>query len=261
MALHRQILRPFFGRNTLQPYKEESDDETGYIMGAWQPFPDQGTTRWQSGRLRRNNPSPDFRESRRASPLRFPLRYSIRFYADVPPVERNMPSASLARTVSPADYSPPPTPSISSAPRRADLSLPPGAMPPAHIRTKSQTAIIEDASALVALAAVPRLGSNTTADPPGPPEAAGDDPSTAQPKKKHWYMRRKSRRMSEGDLLGSSPLAQDAGRSFVVVRKQRPGAPSTSRDALAPSDVDAEGEQKRSFTVLRQSNSDTPTPS
>ena len=33
------VLRP---EHALQPYKEESDDETGFIMGAWQPFPRPG---------------------------------------------------------------------------------------------------------------------------------------------------------------------------------------------------------------------------
>lgn len=33
------VLRP---EHAFQPYKEDSDDETGYIMGAWQPFPGPG---------------------------------------------------------------------------------------------------------------------------------------------------------------------------------------------------------------------------
>src|SRR5262249_10453082 len=33
------VLRP---EQALRPYKEDSDDENGYIMGAWQPFPGPG---------------------------------------------------------------------------------------------------------------------------------------------------------------------------------------------------------------------------
>ena len=47
----------------------------------------------------------------------------------------------------------------------------------------------------------------------------------AQPKRKHWYTRRKSRRLSDGDVAPEQTDEQSPGRSFVVVRKQRPGMP------------------------------------
>ena len=240
------VLRP---EHALQPYKEESDDETGFIMGAWQPFPrpgynpveDQpapeppksGFARVGGGRAHYESPYAITSNSLRGSNQTFPSS------------ERNVGSSHLQ---SPSyDYSPPPTPSISSATvaKQADVSLPPGAMPPAHVRTKSQTAIIEDASTLINLSDIrPSQGIIGQVED----EEAGE---AAQPKKK-WFGLRRNRRASELDPEPEPPAANDSepGRSFVVVRKARPGA-STGNNAGGPS---GEASEPRSFTVLRGNN-------
>lgn len=227
------VLRP---EHAMQPYKEESDDETGFIMGAWQPFPRPGYSPVDD-----HSPLPDAPQTGFArvgggrahyeSPYAIASSSSHRGSTQTfPSTERGgVGSSHLTNTITPHEYSPPPTPSISSAmaAKKADLNIPTGAVPPPHVRTKSQTAIIEDASALVTLADL------------RPPQAdAGndeDDGPQIQPKKK-WFNLRKNRRPSEleppVDLPAPDP---EPGRSFVVVRKARPGIPPS---AGGPSDAD-----------------------
>lgn len=243
------VLRP---EHALQPYKEESDDETGFIMGAWQPFPrpgynsveDQpapeppksGFARVGGGRAHYDSPYAITSNSVRGSNQTFPSS------------ERNAGSSHLQGPS--YDYSPPPTPSISSATvaRQADVSstLPPGAMPPAHhVRTKSQTAIIEDASALINLSDI-RASQGIIGH-----VGDEDESEAAQPKKK-WFGLRRNRRQSELDIEPSPLAASDAepGRSFLVVRKSRPGV-SAGNNAAGPT---GDGSEPRSFTVIRGNN-------
>lgn len=242
------VLRP---EHALQPYKEESDDETGFIMGAWQPFPrpgynqvdeqpspeppKSGFTRVGGGRAHYDSPYAITSNSFRGSNQTF--RSS----------ERNAGSSHLQGPS--YDYSPPPTPSISSATvaKQADVSLPPGAMPPAHVRTKSQTAIIEDASALINLSEIrPSQGIIGQVEDE-------EDSEAAQPKKK-WFGLRRNRRPSELDPEPELPSASEpeASRSFVVVRKSRPG---TANNNAGPST--AEASEPRSFTVIRGNNAES----
>ncbi|KAI0776185.1 hypothetical protein BD413DRAFT_688382 [Trametes elegans] len=255
------VLRP---EHAMQPYKEESDDETGFIMGAWQPFPGPGYNA-----VEESPPEPPKSGFARVAGGRahYDSPYAIasgstQTFPSVEQRERTARPSSVTQSASAVDYSPPPTPSITSAAQ----GLPPGAMPPAHVRTKSQTAVIENASALPFLAAA-REGAAAADE-----SAVADDDLSAlsQPKKKHWYNRRKNRRMSESDVLqnaaaGAGP-SQEPGRSFVVVRKQRPGAPGPSQHpstlASAQADEGPSGQrQGRSFEVLRgPNNSDPQTP-
>ena len=245
------VLRP---EHALQPYKEESDDETGYIMGAWQPFPGpgyspvestppapepskSGFTRVGGGRAHYDSPYAIANNSVRGSTQTFPS------------VERHVGPSSLSNVISPDDPIPP-SPSMGSAipaiAKTIDPGLPPGAMPPgqpSHVRTKSQTAIIENAP-LISLSDPPH--SATVGD-----FGAVDDTAVAPPKKKWYNIRSKNRRNSEADQLDipaedHTPPEPEPGRSFVVVRKGRPGAPN--RDANTPP---SEPTQKRSFQVLR----------
>ena len=239
------VLRP---EHAYQPYKEESDDETGFIMGAWQPFPrpgyssvdDQsplpdksqtGFARVGGGRAHYESPYAIASSSGRGSTQTFPS------------VERHGPGVAH-------DYSPPPTPSISSASaaRRADFSgLPSGAMPPAHIRTKSQSAIIEDASQLI------NLSEFRQPLPGGDRDDGEDDGPVMQPRKK-WFNLGRKRRPSELDPPPADLPAPDPepGRSFVVVRKGRPGMPAKDPSGSGPSDTEG-----RSFSVLRGNNADS----
>ncbi|EMD40517.1 hypothetical protein CERSUDRAFT_80183 [Gelatoporia subvermispora B] len=243
------VLRP---EHALQPYREESDDETGYIMGAWQPFPGPGYTAVEETP---EQPKVGFaRVGGGRAHYETPYAIASSSTHTFPSVERNVGSSSLAQPPSPIDYSPPPTPSVSSAAKRADISLPPSAMPPAHVRTKSQTAIIENLVSAQPLAAqlVERAQEAV-------PESAVDDLApTNQPKKNRWYNRRKPRRMSEGDVLDSVPNSSpDPGRSFVVVRKQRPGLPP--KEGTSSSANETTESAHRSFEVLRGSNNDPST--
>ncbi|KAL6309795.1 hypothetical protein BKA93DRAFT_284493 [Sparassis latifolia] len=242
------VLRP---EHALQPYKEDSDDETGYIMGAWQPFPGPGYSHLDGA----SHTPPEPQKSGFArvgggrAHIDSPYAIASGSTHTFPSVERNVPTSNLAHTPSPVEYSPPPTPSVGSVTKHADLNLPPGAMPPAHIRTKSQTAIIEDASALnLRSAAEGSFRSNAVVD------TTEDGFDVSQRKKRHWYNRRKSRRMSEGDLLTSSAAGQDVSRSFVVVRKQRPGIPPREASGSGSGGGRAPEDGRRSFTVHRGSN-------
>ncbi|KAH9948801.1 hypothetical protein B0H21DRAFT_214972 [Amylocystis lapponica] len=240
------VLRP---EHALQPYKEDSDDETGYIMGAWQPFPGPGYTAVEEPRAPEPQKSGFSRVGGGRAHFESPYAIASGSTHTFPSVERNLPSSSLATSSMPADYSPPPTPSIASAARLADVNLPPSAMSPAHIRNKSQTAVIENAAALLNVRPFSSSDPTTRDDAQF---ASADEDAQAQPKK-HWYNRRKSRRMSESDTLSAAAPSQgpDTGRSFVVVRKPRPGVPPAERESLNVEPVEP---GRGSFSVLRSSN-------
>lgn len=238
------VLRP---EHALQPYKEESDDETGYIMGAWQSFPRPGYNQ-----VNETSPIPEIPKSGFArvgggrAHYESPYAIASGSTQTFPSVENRQSLAPQASTKSAhQDYSPPPTPSMTGAAKRAELSdLPPGAMPPSHIRTKSQTAIIEDPSALPFMTGSRPLSQtqNTSAIDDG------DEESSPAPKKKHWFNLRKGRRSSDAEATLEVPPAEpepNSGRSFVVVRKQRPGAGGS------PGPSSSEPEPQGSFAVIR----------
>ncbi|XP_006456700.1 hypothetical protein AGABI2DRAFT_188538 [Agaricus bisporus var. bisporus H97] len=149
-----------------------------------------------------------------------------------------------------------PQPSLSSLTnvgRQAEYGqLPPGAMQPAHVRTKSQTAIIEDASKVYGLAATLTVNpsGSSNSNPEGgvgavrPPRFSvsvdddDDDDSSSieeQPKKKPWYrIGRRRPDGSDGPSSSSSTaapavdselggiLSAQPTRSFVVIRRTQP---------------------------------------
>ncbi|KAI0698562.1 hypothetical protein BC835DRAFT_1268740 [Cytidiella melzeri] len=235
------VLRP---EHALQPYKEESDDETGYIMGAWQPFPGPGYSavdvmpapeqpksgfaRVGGGRAHYDSPYAITNTSVRGSTQTFPS------------TERHIGPSALSNAMSLEEMSSPSSPSLGSAAISKPLELPPGAMPPgqsSHVRTKSQTAVIENASPLINLSAP----SHTT--------NANDSSAADDTPKKKWFNIRKNRRFSDADQLDVSALDPEPeskpGRSFVVVRKGRPGASSREES------TSSEPTEQRSFQVLR----------
>lgn len=224
------VLRP---EHALQPYKEDSDDETGFIMGAWQPFPGPGYAPVGEPRAPEAPKSGFSRVGGGRAHIDSPYAITAGSTHTFPSVDRVMPSSSLATSSIPHE-SPPPSPSVSSVPRHTEP--PPDAITPAHIRTKSQTAIIEDAAALLS------VQPSTSSDP-----ARGDGSTDEAHPRRSWFNLRRSRRMSESDTLtaaaGSGP---DTSRSFVVVRKQRPGAAQNDSDPPPPG--------RRSFSVLRGPN-------
>ncbi|KAK7049762.1 hypothetical protein VNI00_005793 [Paramarasmius palmivorus] len=264
------VLKP---EHALRPYREESDDETGFIMGAWQPFQTQpsgyipvketqpqktsGFSRVGGGRAHIDSPYA-ITAGGNQSTTTFPSLERPRG-----PAFADQSSSTLPRSpVVDNDESPPPSVSSNSAVRSGG-TLPPGAMPPFHVRTKSQTAIIEDAGSFagpshrqqysIGTSGAPgRTGRLDSAPPPSSyrrSTAASDDDrsSVDQPKKKPWYMLRRHRpHSSEG--YGSRPKDEETplepldvpppstttpGKSFVVIRKPPQGSPARSQQASA----------------------------
>ncbi len=255
-----------------RPYREDDDDE-GYIMGAWQayplrhgyvpvveqntapPPPKSGFSRIGGGKSHIDTPYAimDGTGSAFAHP-----NSSMQAIAPSSMIgngsTHTFPSVTQqnqSRTTLPQhglmgsttntnvfydDDDPPP--SLSSVARQPEYGqLPPGAMQPAHVRTKSQTAIIEDASKLYGHAALTAISANSgnSAGPsnniPGSsgwPNTTGihqtrfsvvadddnidgeDDDSTVeeQPKKKPWYRIIRHRPNSSDGPSSSAPAPQ-----------------------------------------------------
>ncbi|KAJ3825984.1 hypothetical protein F5880DRAFT_1548147 [Lentinula raphanica] len=160
------VLKP---EHALRPYREESDDETGYIMGAWQPFQNRssgyipvgdtastsavpppaakssGFSRVGGGRAHIDSPYAISQDQATASTHTFP---SIGHRAAASQAATgSVGELSLSRHR--VDDSPPPSVSSNIALGQRQVyedpsGLPPGAMAPYHVRKKSQTAIIEN---------------------------------------------------------------------------------------------------------------------
>lgn len=265
------VLRP---EQALRPYREDSDDEEGFIMGAWQPFPRPGynaVEEHQSPTQAHVNVSSTSGFSRvgggRAT---FDTPYAIASGSTstfpsgrTPSMAAN--SAQLPPTFHDDDDEPLPTASVANIarqPQQTQTDLPRGAMSP-HNRTKSQTAIVEDFNPTSLYLSPPTADKSRRASSSG---IADEDADGSQPKKKHWYQIRKNRRHSEGaDALArddgegepepDEPAATTPtpGKSFVVIRDKRP---QSSSPRPATGNTDASGSTDRattptSFRVLR----------
>lgn len=291
------VLRP---EQANRPYKEEfvDNDDEGYIMGAWQPFPKlsggyapagdgspiSGTNIFGQQKAKRSTGS----STNTASPSGFSRVGGGRAHIDTPYAittgsTHTFPSiGQQSQTQHSANHS---TSALAGQPLYyersmnetnddilletglaiGDNGLPPGAMQPAHIRTKSQTAIVEDYLPSVppsssSMAKSQRQQSQIPLGRPGsarhlsestflrPPEAknatkftleADDDDSgdeaDHQKKKKPWYHLRRNRpHSSEGrsstaassaDLGGGRPVDEELGG----LDSSSPGAPQTQR--------------------------------
>lgn len=235
------VLRP---EHAMRPYKEESDDEGGYIMHAWQPFPRPGYT-----------PVDDVPPEPKSG---FARVGGGRAHYDSPYAIKGQQS-SLSSTAFPSvEYPPPhlrvsdddplPTASLTNVARHPTTQH----AQPTHHRTKSQTAVIERVPALAGLQG---HGAEFSASMDGADDA--DDSDVAETPRKKWFqLRPKTRRQSESISKPledfEPPMPSEPGRSFVVVRK---GATASSRADAGPSNADAEDEPpRRSFAVLRGPN-------
>ncbi|KAK1224510.1 hypothetical protein PQX77_012589 [Marasmius sp. AFHP31] len=261
------VLKP---EHALRPYREESDDEAGFIMGAWQPFQNQPT-----GYIPVKEPAPPVKQSgfsrvgggRAHIDTPYAITGASQSNTAFPSQERtNRPPAFVDQSASSLPRSPvfeedSPPPSLSSAAARQQPrqdTLPPGAMQPFHARTKSQTAIVEDAGMLMGMrrrddssSSAGAIGSTGTSRPPSrttrldsapaPPSAyrhsaalSEDDRSSVdQPRKKPWFKLRRNRpHSSEGyrpqdeetplePLDIPAPSTTTPGKSFVVIRKNQ----------------------------------------
>ena len=268
------VFRP---EHALRPYREENDDDSGFIMGAWRPFPrpayapvgDHGTppaspaktvgtgfSRIGGGRSHFDTP------------------YSIATGSAY-----TFPSASLDLPPTPQRHShesnPSVTPSFPNAERQPYSSLPSGAIAP-HVRRKSQTAVIEHTPVPPKAAAVPSLPSSQLAIESSSfrrhsqlsevvsPVTDDDSPEVSQPKKRHWFQLRKPRRHSDGDdarpgdevLMDDKPA--DTGRSFVVLRDRKPSQPLASGSGSGSGGASDDAPPAKSFVVLRGKDN-TPT--
>ncbi|KDQ64151.1 hypothetical protein JAAARDRAFT_166156 [Jaapia argillacea MUCL 33604] len=265
------VLKP---EQALKPYKEDSDDESGHIMGTWQPFPRAGYNSVGSGSgTGRHSVQASASEAAPSTQSGFarvgggrahfdnPYAITAGSTVSFPSYERRGTGSTMGTPGTPKldeEDSPPPTPSVAAQPHAVLSSshLPAGAMAPSHIRTKSQTAIIEDASVLFSNSTTSftpeplsmDVPSTIVTDPEGQlsssnleREGSGEDEGIYI-KKKHWYQFRKPRRYSEGNNLRAASVDEtppappaETGRSFVVIREKRPGTGSSSgRDYSTP---------------------------
>ncbi|KAH7931184.1 hypothetical protein BV22DRAFT_1076964 [Leucogyrophana mollusca] len=284
------VLRP---EHALRPYREDmdSDDEGGYIMGAWQPFPGPGVRpKYERADSRpsveSNPPTPPAPTSGFSrvggGRAHFDSPYAIAggvtggagSTLTFPSVERKVTAGSVPRFEEEEVQTPTASmANVARLPALAHSSLPPGAMMP-HMRTKSQTAVIVDDTRAE--------GSRPVflRDQGGRTQSGGterkSDGGDGQPKKKYWFDFRRNRRHSEGDVLegqdatgdggagaedASTPEKKDTGKgkSFVVIRDRKPqGSPASQADQ-EPTQVGAEAgpssptpkERRKSFVVLR----------
>ncbi|KAG6910813.1 hypothetical protein DXG01_007702 [Tephrocybe rancida] len=271
------VLRP---EQAMRPYREDSEDE-GYIMGAWKPFPKPGyapvlsespLAATSKSALHQQLTKPSQTTLTTTAPSGFSRVGGGRAHIDTPYAitagsTHTFPSIGQstmpAHTIFDNDESPPPSLSNVEGRQPDFATLPPGAMQPSHIRTKSQTAIVEDAGILATFQGLgsssgrtQRLSSGGLLRPPvmtGMPADYGDDDSEEMAtKKKSWFRLGRNRaHSSEGSApaVPSSPtppalpMDEEMGgvgetpqptRSFVVIRKPQPGS-AGSRSANTPS--------------------------
>jgi hypothetical protein len=259
------VFRP---EHALRPYREENDEDTGYIMGAWRPFPRPGYASVGDQGTPPESPSKSGTGFSRIGGGRshFDTPYSIATGSAY-----TFPSASLDLPPTPQRHShesnPSVTPSFTNAERQPFPSLPAGAMAP-HVRRKSQSAVIEHVAAAPKATAASSLPSSQLAinvsssyhrhsqlSEVVSPVTDDDSPEVSQPKKRYWFQLRKPRRHSAGDearpeaeVLTDKPA--DTGRSFVVLRDRKGSQPLASGSGSGTGEA-SDPPPAKSFVVLR----------
>ncbi|KAF8231414.1 hypothetical protein L208DRAFT_1399050 [Tricholoma matsutake] len=268
------VLKP---EHAMRPYREDSEDE-GFIMGAWQPSRKAGYAPVMDAPLS-TTPTSTIQKASQSTTnvtqsgfsrvgggrahIDTPYAITTGSTHTFPSIGQNSNPGFSAAALFDDDNSPPPSLSSVGVGRQApDMgALPPGAMQPSHIRTKSQTAIIEDASKLASSSSGPqhqfpvqprRQYASSGGLLRSPVVIMGDNDEDdgsedAHPKKKPWYHLRRSKVNSEGSPVSPASMPIDAelgglssdstsqpGRSFVVVRKPklstgRLGQPNSKR--------------------------------
>ena len=258
------VFRP---EHALRPYREENDDDTGYIMGAWRPFPRPGYNTVGDHATPPESPATKTGFSRvGGGRSHFDSPYSLTTGSmhTFPPASA---SADRPPTSDSYESNPSVTPSVTNAERRPYSSLPPGAMAP-HARRKSQSAVIEHvpappkpavvSSSQLAVTVPSSFRRHSQLSEVVSPISDDDASEVNQPtKRRHWFQRRKPRRHSDGDEarppgeVALTDKPSDTGRSFVVLRGRKTSQPSqpvvSGSDSGGPSDAPP----VKSFVVLR----------
>ncbi|KAJ7682056.1 hypothetical protein DFH06DRAFT_286322 [Mycena polygramma] len=275
-SIHSQppsVLRP---EHALRPYREDSDDESGYIMGAWQPFPRPGYVPVKDG----SSSSVPTSAPPQQQQSGFSRVGGGRAHIDTPyaiTAGAAGAAAGMGAGMGPAGESTPTlewpamgedeSPPMSAVARRQSpeavpgpSGVPHGAMLP-HMRTKSQTAIIEDAPILGGSRPPSRARMLQQQQQQQEYEEDDDDESAeagAQRRKKPWYHIRRHRPQSEGTTTMAPPpsayppqaQAEAAaaatadvppGRSFVVIRKPQASPARSQQLSTASSPTPTRG--------------------
>ena len=257
------VFRP---EHALRPYREENDDDTGYIMGAWRPFPRTGYNTVGDHATPPESPAKTGFSRIGGGRSHFDAPYSIATGS-----MHTFPSTSVDQPPTPQRVSdesnPSVTPYFPNAERKTYSSLPPGAIAP-YVRRKSQSAVIEHAPVLPKAALVPSSSQLAAATVPSSfrrhsqlsevisPVSDDDASEEIQPaKKRHWFQLRKARRLSDGDEARAkrnvlTDRSGETGRSFVVMRDRKTSQPAASGSGSGgePSETLTPA---RSFVVLR----------
>ena len=252
------VFRP---EHALRPYREDNDDDSGFIMGAWRPFPRPGYNSVGGHSTPPESPAKTGFSRIGGGRSHFDAPYSIATGSahtfpslDQPPTPQRVSHES----------NPSVTPSFTNAERQPYSSLPPGAMAP-HVRRKSQSAVIEHVpappkaavvpSSQLAVAAPSSFRRHSQLSEVVSPISDDDASEVNQPtKKRHWFQLRKPRRHSDGDMARPATGAPTdkpggAGRSFVVLRERKSSQPMASGSGSGgPSDAPPPA---KSFVVLR----------
>ncbi|KZV76013.1 hypothetical protein PENSPDRAFT_623379 [Peniophora sp. CONT] len=246
------VLRP---EHALRPYREDTDDESGFIMSSWHkpgyeavpndlgsPHMDSPTPKSSSGFARVGGGRAHFDQPYAA----IAANNSTQTFPSVEPPSQRRPSVESTL---------PATAFIDA--ERSYSSLPPGAMAP-HMRTKSQTAIIENTAAAAGAAQQVAPVRRQSLRPEIVSPDDDDDLSDSElPRKPKWFTGWKSRRYSDGDESLPSPVPDDAegGRTFLGRKKRRGSQPIPARMEEPPAAVNPPG---KSFVVVRPKQGSRP---
>ena len=249
------IFRP---EHALRPYREENDDDSGYIMGAWRPFPRTGYAAVGDNGTPPESPisKPGFsRIGGGRSHFDAPYSIATGSVHTFPSVEQHPTPQRRSQESNPSV-----TPSFTNAERQPYSNLLPGAMTPS-VRRKSQVAVIEHAPAppkVPTASATPTIPSSyrrhSQLAEVVSPISEDEAPEVNQPKKWHWFQLRKPRRHSDGDEarpkdVPSTDKSGETGRSFVVLRGRNSSQPVAS-GAVSGESSDTP-QPAKSFVVLR----------
>jgi len=230
------VLRP---EQLNQPYREDSDDESGYILGAWHYDDDLAIETFTPPAPLTPPPQP----TTQAQPSSgFSRIAGGRANIDSP---YTMAAGSSTAFASPAAT----TSTAQEATSTSTANLPPGAMAPgqvaSHVRRKSQSAIIEDTSTLLAAKGTSATtGSNAGAQ-----------------RRKNWLSRalfsdnarsspRRTLEPTEPSLPDEGPSPDGSSRTFVVIRNRKP-SPLSQAQLPEEQETTTPDEGAKSFTVVR----------